>query len=300
MKVLGVESQVAGLRGISGKKSTYECGFRCDRYELQKDSPIISDWAQKVCQQLLSKTKIAPDQIGVIIQSSVCLYGTTSHSNTSAPGLGYQIQKHLQAEKAFVFDMFHSDWGNMIFVAEKFLLRSGLPFALLLQANQFSNVSQDHENGFCLPDAVSAIVLKQSNERIQLSNITLKSHHSQYANFLFNRNKETYLEQELFFSLQWSYDEGMIQEINHTYSHIVNQLNSQRIEIVSDQWFSQQGVQVLENIDRQSGGRLGVLGMHTIPKQLQTDLEQGHLPSQLGLVSFNPFLLYFSILTMVS
>ncbi|REC59956.1 hypothetical protein DRF65_23160 [Chryseobacterium pennae] len=283
MQIIDAISQIPGLN-ISGNRGKMEKGFQCQIYEVEKEKSL-STWSVDTCRQLLDQNGIMPHELGIIINASISLYDTTSLRNTSAPGVGHEVQKHLEAKNAFVFEMFHSDLGNMIKIASSFLLTSESKYALVIQSNKFSAFLKDNENGFCIPDGVNALLLKASNNKIELENIHISSPEAPKASLSFNEGNEEALIEENIFRLNWNYSPSFVKTINSEFENILLKLEEQQTPIITEKWFS-------EHLSPQETE--DTLAMNSIPWYLQENTEMKKQP--LTMIAYNPFLSHYSVL----
>ncbi|AZA53953.1 hypothetical protein [Chryseobacterium sp. G0201] len=283
MQIIDAVCEIPGVNiiGIRGKMHS---GFQCQVYETEKEKSL-SIWAAEVSRRLLDKNNISQDELGVIINASISIYDTTPLRNTSAPGVGHEVQKCLNAKNAFVFEMFHSDLGNMIKIASDFLLNSEHNYALIIQSNKFSAFLKDDQNGFCIPDAVNALVLKSNNNKIELENIHIPFSEISKASLSFNAGNEEALKKENIFRVNWNYSPFLVKTINSELKNIIIKFEEQQTEVITEKWFSEHfSSQETEN----------TLAMNTIPWSLQENqlLKQ----NSLTLISYNPFLAQYSVL----
>lgn len=286
MEIIDVISQVPGFN-INGKKGRMKKGYKCETYDSESHVTLY-EWAQKVSEEILTKNNIDPLEIGVIINSSIGLYETTTRKNTSAPGIGYHVQKRLDATNAFVFEIFHNDWGNIIQIASNFMKRVENQYALLMQTNKFTNTLKDHDNGFSIPDGISIMLIKKSNVSLQLKNYHISSSTGKKAGYEFNGKNKELLQQEILFRLCWKYDEDYVKETNKQLDIISDSLQKEEIPIIIDHWFETHGAKPTEQND--------ILAMHTIPLHIQTHLDHYKSLNSYAMVSFNPFSNYYSVL----
>lgn len=283
MQIIDAISEVPGVN-IIGTRGKMQNGFQCQIYETEKEKSL-SAWAAEVSMQLLGKNDVSQDELGIIINASISLYDTTSLRNTSAPGLGHAVQKYLNAKNAFVFEMFHNDLGNMIKIASDFLLNSKKKYALIIQSNKFSDFLKDDKNGFCIPDGVNALLLKSSNNKIELENIHILSSEISKASLSFNTGNEEALKKENIFRLNWNYSPSFVKAINFELKSIFSKLKEQQIPVITEKWFPEH----LSSHETEN-----TLAMNTIPWHLQ---ENKQLKEQsLTMVSYNPFLAQYSVL----
>ncbi len=283
MQIIDAISEVPGLK-IKGNRGKMQHGFECQIFEADKEKSL-SEWAVDVSKNLLLKNNISADDLGVIINASISLYDTTSMGNTSAPGIGHEVQKHLSATNAFVFEMFHNDLGNMIKIASDFLTHMDHQYALIIQSNKFSTFLKDDENGFCIPDGVNALLIKSSNKKIELENIHISHPEMSKASLSFNAGNENALKNNHIFSLNWNYDPLFKEALNSEMKNILSNLKDSQATIITEKWFSEH----LSSQDTENA-----VAMNTIPSYLQEHSEIKKQP--ITLISYNPFLAHYSIL----
>ncbi|TZF93515.1 hypothetical protein FW781_17630 [Chryseobacterium panacisoli] len=283
MQIIDAISEVPGMNiiGIRGKMQN---GFKCQIYETEKEKSL-SAWASKLSRQLLDKNAVSQDELGIIINASISLYDTTALRNTSAPGVGHEVQKHLNAKNAFVFEMFHNDLGNMIKIASDFLSNSEHKYALIIQSNKFSDFLKDDKNGFCIPDGVNALLLKLNSNKIELENIHILSSEISKAGLSFNAGDEEALKKKYIFRLNWNYSSSFVKAINSELKNIFLKLKEQQTPVITEKWFSEH----LSSHETEN-----TLAMNTIPWYLQENKQLKEHP--LTIVSYNPFLAQYSVL----
>lgn len=295
MEIIDVICQIPGFN-IEGKMEKMKMGYRCNVYDSEPDN-MLYEWVQSICEEAIERNNIDVSDIGVIINSSICLYETTARKNTSAPGIGYHVQKSLDAKEAFVFETFYTDWGNMIQIASNFMSKTESNYALLLQTNKFSNALKDHFNGFSIPDGISIMLLKKSDTSLKLKNYPLMPFVYKKASFEFNANNKDLLEQDLLFRLQWNYDTDVVKEINKQLNEISNSLEKEEIAVFTDSWFKEHRE---DNVEKSilSNAEQKALAMHTIPCNIRKNLREFKNLEHFAMVSFNPFSFYYSVLKM--
>ncbi|RMZ59976.1 hypothetical protein D1632_10285 [Chryseobacterium nematophagum] len=267
-------------------------GYMC---EIYNSAPTITlyEWIQSACEEIVKRNNIDPLNIGIIINSSIGLYETTAKKNTSAPGIGYHVQKSLNANNAFVFELFHNDWGNMLQISSNFMSRTEYDYSLVLQTNKFTNTLKDYDNGFSIPDGISIMLIKKSHGSLKLKNYPLAI--CKKASFEFNAKNKDLLQQDILFRLQWDYDHNSIKEINKQLNEIVESLQKKEIAIVTDCWFREHGDADSTKLTLHNSEQ-NALAMHTIPWNIKRDFDYyGRLDSY-AMVSFNPFSSYYSVL----
>ncbi|WP_123868199.1 hypothetical protein [Flavobacterium hercynium] len=293
MEIIDVICQIPGFN-IKGKMEKMKMGYRCNVYESEPDN-MLYEWVESICEEIIERNNIDVTEIGVIINSSICLYETTAKKNTSAPGVGYHVQKSLDAENAFVFETFYTDWGNMMQIASNFMTKTKCKYALLLQTNKFSNTLKDYYNGFSIPDGISIMLLKKSDASLMLKNYPLMPFVLKKASFEFNANNKDLLEKDLLFRLQWNYDPDVVKEINKQLNVITNSLQGKEVPVLVDYWFKEHREDnaersILGNAERES------LAMHTIPCNVRKNWNEFKNLEHYAFVSFNPFSCYYSVL----
>lgn len=298
MKIIDVISEIPGLN-INGNNEEMDIGFKCQIFE-SNDNISLSNWATNVCQRIVERNRINPKEIAVIINSSISIIETTSKNNTSAPGIGYHIQKYIDADAAFVFELFHSDWGNIIQVAENFLEHMALPYALVMQTNKFSICEKDFENGFCLPDGVSVMLLEKSNQKVNLINFPIDISLNKRPQFEFYNNEES-LKNDVYFKVSCDYDLDSQELISNSLLDILEELGS-GLPVLSEHWcYYNKEIDKSNDLQIANPNSKKIdLGMHSIPFFLQDNREQ-YLSNEHGksFVTYNPFLSYFSVLNLL-
>ncbi|WP_147474536.1 hypothetical protein [Chryseobacterium nematophagum] len=264
----------------------------CEIYD-SASTITLYEWVQSTCEEIVKRNNIDPSNIGIIINSSIGLYETTAKKNTSAPGIGYHVQKSLNANNAFVFELFHNDWGNMLQICSHFMSRTEYDYSLVLQTNKFTNTLKDYNNGFSIPDGISIMLIKKSLGSLKLENYPLAI--GQKASFEFNAKNKDLLQRDILFRLHWDYNDHSIKEINKQQNEIIASLQKKEIPVVADNWFKDHGECDSAKLAL-NAAEPNILAMHTIPWNIKRNFDYYRGLDSYAMASFNPFSSYYSVL----
>lgn len=161
VKVLGVGVQLAEeSRGSLDPLKPFACSRR-------KAGPtdFSLDFALSACDQAISQSSITPDKIDLIISMSISPSHLVKQSQICGPRLGNPVQRELQADNAYVFDLLAADWAFAIDAAHNFCSQMGWNTALLVRAEASAmGMTADFESGFDVVDGGGVLLLQIDTE----------------------------------------------------------------------------------------------------------------------------------------
>lgn len=279
MKIIASRCEVPGLN-VPGVVEFSEKGLRHTRYTLAGKTGL-PQWAASVCRQMLEDNGIAPDQIGVIIGTSISLAGTTAEGNSAAPGICHSVQRALAADKAFVFDLFHTDWCTALEIGNAFLQHQSCRYGLVVKAENFQNFSFDSDSGFALPDAASALLFEADADGAAVQRYHLEDIPEAGLRIVPNRDIANTTMQ---FAVRWNCSPEEVQRMKEKLAGLKEAAGSGADLTITENWF-----------DGQGNGKM-YLGMHYLPWCLQQEQAAGHKEKNVQAILFNPFLLEYTTL----
>jgi 3-oxoacyl-[acyl-carrier-protein] synthase III len=156
MKIIASICEVPGLN-IPGSRAIFDPSIKNVKYSLNGNIQL-PHWAVSACSKIFEENTIKPEEIGIIVGTSISVTGTTEDTNSAAPGVCHTIQKELGIKNAFVFDLFHSDWCTALEIADIFLSSQTHKYGLIVKAEKFDSLNND--SGFAWPDGLSIILFK--------------------------------------------------------------------------------------------------------------------------------------------
>lgn len=297
MKIIDVICDIPGLRS-AGQQIQRVAGYQCQGFQHPSEEVSLATWAPEVCGQLLQRNKIDRGEIGLIVSASISLFGTSTKGNSAAPGLGNAIQRALNIDNAFVFELFHGDWCTSLEIANNFLEGRQAHYGLVVQAEKLSGTHGEEEDGFTMADGISAILFKSgTGEQIACSYHHIAAELTDKAQMHICPNKDPGNE-KMQFALKWRFDQKRQKALSEKLGQIIESLVEQGHYVTAERWFP-------DHFTMPSGDRYlnrsasEALGKHQIPWVLQDILERkASLSQPVSFISFNPFLSYYSILTM--
>lgn len=297
MKIIDVICDIPGLSS-AGQAIRRVAGYKCQGFQHPSEEVSLATWAPQVCGHLLQRNNIDRGEIGLIVSASVSLFGTSTKGNSAAPGLGNAIQRALGIDNAFVFELFHGDWCTSLEVANNFLESMQPQYGLVVHAEKLSGAHGDEEDGFTMADGISAILFKGgTGEQISCSYHHIAADLTDKAQVHIRPNE--YLGNEkMQFVLKWRFDQERQKALSEKLGQIIKSLVEQGHYVTAERWFPDHftmppGDRCLNRSSSEA------LGKHQIPWVLQNILERNISLSQpMSFISFNPFLSYYSILTM--
>lgn len=296
MKIIDVICDIPGLNAV-GQQTQQEAGYQCQGFRHPSDEVALATWTPEVCERLLQRNDIDRGAIGLILNASVSLFGTTTKGNSAAPGLGNAIQRALGIDNAFVFELFHGDWCTALEVANNFLAGSQFKYGLIVHAEKLSQAYGDATDGFTMADGVSAILFEGgTGEEIACSYHHMAADLTDKAQ-LHIRPNEDLRNEKMQFRLQWRFDSERQKALSAKLGQIAGNLVEQAHYVAAERWFPAHFT--VPGGDRYlNRSSTAALGKHEIPWILQDIWSANiNLPQPVSFISFNPFLSYYSTLT---
>jgi 3-oxoacyl-[acyl-carrier-protein] synthase III len=236
----------------------------------------------------LFENQISPEEIGVIIGSSISVSGTTQDKNSAFPSIGNTIQRELDLQNAYVFDLFHTDWCTALDVANMFLLKQQKRYGLVVKGEKFENYQFEISGGEIFPDGISAILF-EVNENVQsyASHFSVDKPGFSAAQLTFVTNQDV-SNDVVKFNINWNYNDDQRDFLNKELDRVSKENSNNTI--IAERWLSPDDE--LSSIT----GEHHFLGMHYIPWHIQKLLllSRGKLTETIQLIAFNPFLLEYT------
>ena len=279
-------------------------GFRCVRNK-DKSNRFIADWAYQVCKRMLDANKITPEEIGLIISISISPDNLVQHQSVAAPRLCHPLQRALGANRAFVFDLLDSDWATAIQVAKGFALSQDYKYALIVRAEKMhTSILHDEENGFDVPDGVGVLLLspqEASHKPVSYTYVADSEHAS--LHFL---ERHDMLRTGYKARFEWPFKENTSTELNRTGREIIDQHTEHGHYpdfIVAESWFPKHHESLSDVSDKviSQSAEQQALGPFTIPyfiREINRLQEAGNSPKTVLALSFNPFLMRYSAVSL--
>lgn len=138
--------------------------FACSRPKAGP-SDYSLDFALNACDRAISQSSLTPDQIDLIISMSISPSHLVKQSQICGPRLGNPVQRELQADNAYVFDLLAADWVFAIDAAHNFCSQMGWSTALLVRAEASAmGMAGDSDSGFDIVDGGGVLLLQINSE----------------------------------------------------------------------------------------------------------------------------------------
>lgn len=126
---------------------------------------LLIDLTLSACDQVLSFANCRPDEIDLIISLSVSVSHFVDNINLFGPRITNPVQKELQADNAYVFDLLDSDWVFALDVAQTYAMTMDYKRVLIVRGEcSAHSIMPDSESGFDLADGASALLLDLTSE----------------------------------------------------------------------------------------------------------------------------------------
>jgi hypothetical protein len=297
MKIIASICEVPGLN-IPGNRAIFDPNIQNVKYSLGENIQL-PHWAVSVCRKFFKENAVQPEEIGVIVGTSILVTGTTEDTNSAAPGVCHTIQRELGIKNAFVFDLFHSDWCTALEIADIFLSRQTHKYGLVVKAEKFNCLNNDL--GFAWPDGLSIILFKnEENENVAVQHFYIedKTISGAALNFLPNDDMNNKTVQ---FSINWDFNSNVTTLLANNMAQIVDNYKEKENGqmIIQERWFPQDKMERASHIPDTVNKDEVCLGMHCLPwsiQQLKSSPKE-FLNQKVRMVSFNPFLLKYTSLT---
>lgn len=297
MKIIASICEVPGLN-IPGSKALFDPSIQNIKYSLDEDLQI-PHWAVSACRKLLQENSINPEEIGVIVGSSISVSGTTEDTNSAAPGVCHTIQRDLGIKNAFVFDLFHADWCTALDIADIFLSGQTHKYGLVVKAEKFDCFTND--SGFAWPDGLSILLFKNEEKEkaaVQHFYIEDKTISGAALNFIPNEHLHN---KSVKFRIHWDFNSDVTSLLARKMAQIVDNFKEQEEGqvIIQERWFPQDKLHASSGSTDTFGKDDVCLGMHYLPWSIQQlkSAQKEFLNQKVRVVSFNPFLLQYTSLT---
>lgn len=129
------------------------------------ENELLIDLVLNACDQVLSFANCRPDQIDLIISLSVSLSHFVENTKIVGPRITNPVQKELQADNAYVFDLLGSDWVFALDLAQTYGTQLGYKRVLIVRGEcSAHSIAADADSGFDIADGAAAILLDLSHE----------------------------------------------------------------------------------------------------------------------------------------
>jgi hypothetical protein len=297
MKIIASICEVPGLN-IPGNRAIFDPNIQNVKYSLGENIQL-PHWAISACRKFFEAHAILPEEIGVIVGTSIAVTGTTEDTDSAAPGICHSIQRALGIKNAFVFDLFHSDCCTVLEIADIFLSGQKHKYGLVVKVEKFNSFNND--SGFAWCDGLSIMLFEnEKNEKAAVQHFFIedKTIHGAALNFLPNDDMNNKAVQ---FRINWDFNPNLTSLLAKRMAQIVDNYkekdNGQMI--ISERWFPEDKTKATSHLQGTFDKDEVCLGMHYLPWSIQ-QLKSGRkesLNQKVRMVSFNPFLLKYTSLT---
>lgn len=159
-KVIGA----AAISGSNRNQAVFNKPYHSLLAKAAEDELLI-DLVLRACDQALSFANCRPDQIDLIISLSVSLSHFVENTKILGPRITNVVQRELQADNAYVFDLLASDWVFALDLAQTYGMQLGYKRVLLVRGEcSAHSIAADADSGFDIADGAAAILLDLSHE----------------------------------------------------------------------------------------------------------------------------------------
>ena len=159
----------------------------CDASQVSEEYCYSADYGKLACAKALKDANWKPEDVEMIIGFSISPSNISDDPNIVGPRIAHPIQRDLELNSAFVFDLMDCDWGFALDVANGFMEELDLDKVMIVRGEYCEDTIQYEEQETLIFTNGAGVLLLERSETPSFSIEYINPDHSVNAatmNFL--------------------------------------------------------------------------------------------------------------------